>query len=164
LELTFIQKGAQQKPDSNNMGYYKIALNYVEIPLILKRQIYFTKRGKPVNRFDLGFGASIGRMVFSNYYDQTNTLLPTSAGYFNKTDISILGEIDYNISRSVIFCLRYSNSVIPAVKRNAFNYQFITYTINRGNNMVLNFSFKFIFGRKKEEAPTPVKPQSEDDQ
>lgn len=155
LELNYIQKGALQRPDSLNRGYYKIALAYVEIPIIVKRQIYFTVKKKPVNKVDLGIGVSVGRMVQSTVVDSSNTILSTNTNYFNTTDVSILGEVDYNISRRVIFCFRYSNSVIPAIKRTALNPQFITYTFNRGNNMVLNFSFKFVFGGKKAEtAPT----------
>ena len=156
MELTYIQKGATQRPDSNNNGFYRIALDYVEIPIIIKRQVHFTKRQKSINRIDLGIGVSYGRMVYNSFYDQTNTLLTTSANYYNTNDISILAEADYNISRKVIFCFRFSNSIIPAVKRTALNPQFITYTFNRGNNMVLNFSFKFVFGGQKAET-SPIK-------
>ncbi|MGZ4100138.1 MAG: porin family protein, partial [Bacteroidia bacterium] len=63
LELNFIQKGSTQPPDSNNNGYYKIAFSYIEIPVLIKRKIYFTIRKKPVNKIDLETGLSIGRMI-----------------------------------------------------------------------------------------------------
>ncbi len=162
FELTFIQKGALQRPDSANNGYYKIAFDYVEIPLLIKRQVRFTKRQKPVNRVDLGMGFSVGRMVHNTVVDQTNTLLSKNSSNFNYTDVSLLAEADYNISRNVIFCFRWSNSLVPAVKRTTLNPQFITYTFNRGNNMVLNFSFKFVFGGKKAETAPAKEITSED--
>lgn len=150
FEINFIQKGSTQPPDSNNNGYYKIALAYVEVPLIIKRRINFTIRKKPVSKVDLEAGVSFGRMISRSVVGSTNYNLPTPDKYFNKNDISLLVGANYNFSKNVYFCLRYSNSVIPAIKRNTPNINFITYTFNRGNNMVIQFCFKFVFGAAKE--------------
>lgn len=144
FEFNFIQKGSSQPPDSANNGYYKIALSYLEVPVLIRRRINFTMFKKPVSKIDLEGGLSFGRMISRNVTGSTNSSLPTGDLY-NQTDISLLAGVDYNFSKNVYFCLRYSNSVIPAIKRNAPNFNFITYTFNRGNNMVLQFSFKFVF-------------------
>jgi hypothetical protein len=157
LELNFIQKGSQQRPDSMGNGYYKIALSYVEVPLIIRRQIYFTKRQVPVNRIDLEAGVSVGRMVSHYVVNSSNTVFTGYDNLFNSTDVSLLIGADYNISKHIVFCLRYSNSVIPAIKRNTPNVHFITYTFNRGNNMVLQFTFKFVFGGKVPDTTPQVK-------
>lgn len=150
MELNFIQKGSLQRPDSLGNGYYKIALSYVEVPLLIRRQIYFTKRGAPVNRFDFEFGASVGRLVAYSVTNNANTVFTgnETGKYLNFTDVSLLIGADCNISKNIAFCIRYSNSVIPAVKRNTPNIHFITYTWNRGNNQVLQFSIKFVFKGK----------------
>jgi hypothetical protein len=159
LELNFIQKGSMQRPDSMNNGYYKIGFSYVEFPVLLKRHITFKVRQKPVTRIDLEAGASVGRMVSYQIINGTNSVLPPSNNLFNFTDVSLLAGADYNISKSVIFCLRYSNSIIPVIKRNTPNIHFITYTFNKGNNMVLQFSFKFIFkGKTVESIPKDQEP------
>lgn len=154
FEINFIQKGSSQPPDSNNNGYYKIALAYVEVPLLVKRHVTFTLKKKPVNKVDLEAGASIGRMISRTVVGNTNYNIATPDKLFNRTDISILLGADYNFTKNVYFCFRYSNSIIPAIKRNTPNLNFITYTFNRGNNMVFQFSFKFVFGGVKDETST----------
>jgi hypothetical protein len=163
FEINFIQKGSMQPPDSNNMGYYKIALSYIEVPVLIKRRIYFTIRKKPVSKFDLEYGFSAGKLLQHSATGNNNYSLTSSKNAFNPFDISLLAGADYNISKNVYFCFRYSNSVIPAIKRNTPNLNFITYTFNKGNNMVFQFSFKFVFGGKAED-PAPVKVETETEQ
>ncbi len=157
FELNYIQKGSLQPPDSLNNGYFKIALGYVEIPLIIKRQIYFNWKQKRVNKIDIEAGLSYGRMVHNTVISGTNYTIPSAINYFNTNDISVLIGADYNFTKNVYFCFRYSNSLIPAIKKNSANTgtQSIN-TINRGNNLVFQFSFKFVFGAKKGETTTPT--------
>lgn len=163
FEINYIQKGSLQPPDSLNNGYFKIALGYVEIPLIIKRQIYFNWKQKRVNKVDIEAGVSYGRMVSNNVVGGTNYTLSSAANYFNTNDISVLIGADYNFTKNIYFCFRYSNSLIPAIKKNSANtgIQSVN-TINKGNNMVLQFSFKFVFGGKKQETTNaPILPVSE---
>ncbi len=146
FEINYIQKGSMQPPDSLNNGYYKIALGYVEIPVLIKRQIYFNYKKKLVNKIDLEAGASYGRMIHRTVIGNTNYQISNTAPYYNLNDVSILVGADYNFTRNIYFCLRYSNSVIPVIKRNAIMPGFLTYSYNKGNNMVFQFSFKFVFG------------------
>ncbi len=159
LELNYIQKGSLQRPDSLNNGYFKIAFNYVEFPVLLRRRVKFKIRQKPVNRFDLEAGASVGRMVSYRLINSQNTILPPADNLFNYTDVSLLVGADYNISDNFIFCLRYSNSLIPVIKKNTPNLHFITYTYNRGNNMVFQFSFKYILKPKAADTTPKIQDQ-----
>ncbi len=145
FEINYIQKGSTMPPDSLNNGYYKIALDYVEMPFLIKQRVKFNLRKKPVTQLDLEGGVSVGRMIRHNVTGSTNYGIISSDNLFNKTDLSLLFGADYNFSKNFYFCVRYSNSVIPSIKRNAPNLNFITYTFNRGNNMVWQFSFKFLF-------------------
>jgi hypothetical protein len=160
MELNFTQKGSLQPPDSNNNGYYKIAFSYIEIPVLVKRKIRFSIRKKRVERMDFEFGFSYGRIIAASLVGNSNYNLPVSSKYINFNDVSLLAGLDYNFSQNFILCVRYSNSVIPVIRRNAptnFNY---TYTLNRGNNMVFQLSFKVLFGTagkvgKVQEPPPP---------
>lgn len=156
FEINYIQKGSLQPPDSLNNGYFKIALAYVEIPLLIRRQIYFNWKGKKVNKIDLEAGVSYGKMVQRKVIGNTNYILSNTAQYYNTNDVSILVGADYNFSKNILFCFRYSNSVIPVIKRNAIRSGFYTYAYNNGNNLAFQFSFKFIFGAKQKTDTPPA--------
>lgn len=155
FEINYIQKGSMQPPDSLNNGYFKIALAYVEIPLLVRRQIYFNWKGKKLNKIDLEAGISYGKMVQRKVIGNTNYVLSNTAQYYNTNDVSILVGADYNFTKNVLFCFRYSNSVIPAIKRNSIRPGFFTYSYNKGNNLAFQFSFKFLFGAKQKTDTPP---------
>jgi hypothetical protein len=154
FEINFTQKGSMQPPDSLNNGYYKIALGYVEIPVLLRQQIFFNWKGKKINKVDLEFGASYGKMIQRTVIGNTNYQLNNTEKYYNSDDISLLAGIDYNFTNNICFNFRYSNSLIPAVKRSTLVNGLISQTFNRGNNMVFQFGFKFLFTAMKK-ASTP---------
>lgn len=149
FEINYIQKGSMQPPDSLNNGYYKIALSYIEIPLLIRQQIYFNWKGKKINKVDLEFGASYGKMFQRTVIGNTNYQLNNTENYYNSDDISLLAGIDYNFTNNICFNFRYSNSLIPAVKRSKLVNGFISQTFNRGNNMVFQMGFKVLFTTKK---------------
>ena len=157
FEINYIQKGSMQPPDSLNNGYYKIALGYVEIPILIRQQVFFNWKGKRVNKVDLEFGASYGKMLQRTVIGSSNYQLNNTAEYYNTDDISLLAGVDYNFTNNICFNFRYSNSLIPAIKRTAFRPGLVTTrTINRGNNMVFQFGFKFLFSTKRKGSGTPV--------
>lgn len=149
FEINYIQKGSMQPPDSLNNGYYKIALGYIEIPVLIRQQIFFNWKGKRINKVDIELGASYGKMFQRTVYGNTNYQLNNTESYYNTNDISLLAGIDYNFTNNICFNFRYSNSVIPTIKRNALVNGFISQTFNRGNSMVFQFGFKFLFTTKK---------------
>lgn len=158
FEINYIQKGSMQPPDSLNNGYFKLAIDYMEVPMLLKHRIHFNIRKKPINGFDLEGGMSIGRMIRYTMVNETNYLQTVDLSKINKTDVSIFAGIDYNFSSNFYFCLRYGNSVIPTIKRNSVPLFLYRYTFNQGNNMVFQFAFKLIFGstENKEQADQAV--------
>mgnify|MGYP001546522529 CR=1 FL=1 len=157
FEINFTQKGSMQPPDSMNNGYYKISLGYVEIPVMLRQQIFFNWKGNRINKVDLEFGASYGRLMQLNVVGNTNYTLngTTNNQYYNTNDVSILAGLDFNFTKNICFNFRYSNSVIPVIKRTALRTGFVSQTFNRGNNMVFQFGFKFFFGAKQKATPDP---------
>ena len=156
FEINYIQKGSMQPPDSLNNGYYKIALGYIEIPLLIRQQIFFNWKGKKINKVDLEFGASYGKMFQRTVIGNTNYQLNNTENYYNSDDISLLAGIDYNFTNNICFNFRYSNSLIPAVKRSTLVNGLISQTFNRGNNMVFQMGFRFLFTTKKKTGSAPA--------
>ncbi len=162
FEINYIQKGSLQPPDSLNNGYYKIALGYIEIPLIIRQQVFFNWKGKRLNKVDIEFGGSYGKMFQRTVIGNTNYQLNGTQDYYNTNDVSLLAGLYYNFTKNICFNFRYSNSVIPVIKRNALRAGFVSQTFNRGNNMVFQFGFKFLFGTKQKTttpADTPAPTQ-----
>jgi hypothetical protein len=75
---------------------------------------------------------------------------PLDVNTFNKTDLSLLIGLDYNFSAHTALSFRYSNSLIPAVKHDAYPGYFFIYSFNTGNNLVFQMSLKFVFGGSAE--------------
>lgn len=145
FELNYITKGSMQRPDSLNQHYYKLVLNYIEVPLVYRHQLKFVLNKKPRNNFEIEFGASVGRVVkykqLLNNYSQ-----PFNDDQFNHTDVSLLLGFNYHINNHLYAGLRYSNSVIPALKRNNIPYGFYRVAFNNGNNMVFQLGLHYVFG------------------
>ena len=149
MELNYIKKGTLQKPDSMNMNSYKLALDYLEVPLLVRHRIHFQIRQIAIDKFDLEMGASIGRMIRYNWMvDGQNS--PMDPNSFNKTDVSLLLGVNYNFSSNGSLSFRYTNSVIPAIKHDAYPGYIFFNTFNTGNNLVFQMSLKLMFGGNKE--------------
>jgi len=148
LEINLIQKGTLQSPDSNGFGYYRLALNYVEMPLIYKHRIALRISKNPINAFDIIAGISAGQLYHSKIEGDFITVNPDMS-FLNKTDVSIHLGIAYNFSNHFNFCIRYSNSIIPVFKQNivsSFYYPTPFDKFNSRNNMVWHFIFEYTFG------------------
>ena len=146
FEINYAQKGSLQRPDSLNMGYFNLYLNYIEVPVLFKRQIHFMLWKKPMDRICIEGGASVSRLFSFKMRGEDNYDLSISESMFNKTLANVFVGLDFNFTPNFYFCFRYNNSVIPAVKRNALDWQFIRYTYNQGNNQNFQFTFKYVFG------------------
>lgn len=160
FEINYIQKGSSQRPDSLNNGQFRLSLDYIEVPLVFRHRMNIALRQRTVKRFGFEAGISIAQLVrfkeVANNYPQT-----VYASYFNKTEVSLLAGVDCFLTDRLMFSLRYSNSVIPAVKRNGQMPGFYLYTFNQGNNMVFQLAFKFIFGETGNAKSDVVHPQED---
>lgn len=151
FELNVIQKGTLQSADSNGIGYYKLALDYLEIPVIFKRRLNLNFSKRKVNGFDIQAGVSVGK-IFQSTIEGDNIAQNPDMGFLKKTDLSILMGIDYEFSDHFNFCLRYSNSVIRVFKNDYFpigSYYNPLGPFNNGNNLVFHFIFQYTFGIAK---------------
>lgn len=159
MEMNYIKKGTLQKPDSMNNGYYKLALDYVEIPLMLRHHMHFNMGKKIIDRFDWEVGASVGFMVRHTWIAD-GYLANFDDSRINKTDASLFVGLNYNFSSHFYISFRYSNSVIPSVKHDVIPGYLIPYDINTGNNLVFQMSLKFIFGGSAEKESAPAAPSN----
>jgi hypothetical protein len=157
FEINYITKGSMQPPDSLNNGYYKLVLNYLEVPFVFRHKFRFNIAKKPVSHFEMEFGASVGRLVhFDEIVDNySQTFGPEN---FNKTDVSLLLGLNYSLSPHIYFGFRYSNSLIPALKKNSIPSYFYRFTFNNGNNMVMQLGLHFIFGKTASPPPPEAPP------
>ena len=145
VEINYIKKGTMQLPDSNNNGYYKLALDYIEVPFILRHHVKFNMGKMEVKKFDWELGLSVGRLVNSSW-ERGNYLYDIDMSKINTTDVSFLLGLSYSFSSNISLNFRYSNSLIPAVKHDVIPGYLITYYYNTGNNMVFQIALKFTFG------------------
>ncbi|HWY35275.1 MAG TPA: outer membrane beta-barrel protein, partial [Nitrosopumilaceae archaeon] len=106
FEINYITKGSMTPPDSFNNGYFKIILSYVEVPIIVKHHIKFNVKKKPMEKFDLEGGLSVGRLVNHDVIGAANYSIADFTNAFNTTDVSLVGGIDYNFSKNVYLCIR----------------------------------------------------------
>jgi len=155
FEINYITKGSSQLPDSANNGAYKLTLNYVEVPIVFRHQLGFNVNKKSMSKFEIEFGASAGALV---HYGETVNNYAQTFGKENvhKVDLSILLGFNYVLSQHIYFGFRYSNSVIPALRRNSIPTYFLRFAFNNGNNMVGQLGIHFIFGKMDTENVPPA--------
>ncbi|HXC07262.1 MAG TPA: porin family protein [Bacteroidia bacterium] len=149
MEINYIMKGSSQQPDSANNGYYKLALNYLEVPILIRHTLRMNIRRKPVDKLEVEYGASFARLIGYSFVGQDNYQQQVDLSKLNSTDVSALIGLNYCFTPHIYFTLRYSNSVIPSVKHNAINPDFIRYEWNNGNNQVILFGAHYVFGKDK---------------
>ncbi len=156
IEINYITKGAQQDPDTANNGYFKLALNYIEVPIVWKHTLHMNVRRKPMDRLESIFGVSAARLVGKSY-DEGGYGLAINNSTINTTDVSIFGGIAFNFTPHISFTIRYSNSVIPAINHNEPPAYLLRYTWNNGNNQVILMAVQYVFGQARPaKTKTPV--------
>ena len=154
MELAYIQKGTYQPPQSDSMGNnisYKIALNYIDVSLLLKHKIKFNMNKEKVSKFGIEEGITFGTLV-NDRYTLNGSDLPIPNGTYNKTDLSLLLGINYDITSNFFLSLRYSNSIVHAISHTSNYFNFYPFaTFNKGNNLVFQLTLGYVFNKKKKD-------------
>ena len=135
IELLYVQKGSVKNinPDKNDNIYYRLKLNYVEVPLVYKY--------KAGDKWTFDVGASYGRLIHSSEEDENGEF--PSVVPFKKNELSINGGLNYLLFGNVIMNWRISQSVLPVRPHSSG----ATFRLNRGQyNTVLMFLLKYEFG------------------
>ena len=102
LEIKYIQKGSKKKPRNNDPTYYKLKLDYFDIPVIMQ----YHYKNKII--FETGIAVSY---LTKAQEDNDGYGLVDADPPFNKFEISALAGANYNITERLIFNLRVSYSM-----------------------------------------------------
>lgn len=133
VELVYIQKGSQSAVSQLDNSYYRMRLNYLEVPVSI--QWKFKK--------DLAFFAGLGyaRLLKSEESDQLGVIYYTPE--FRKYEVSWHAGLLYNFSDNWFVDARYSASVTPIRPyHNSYNYNFF----DKGQyNSVIEFTMNYRF-------------------
>jgi hypothetical protein len=149
FEITYIQKGSTQHPDSsNNYVFKRLRFDYVEVPLMLRHNIKFNINKKPVDRFYFEIGPSYGRIVKININDNGSVF---TAGNFRKNEIAINVGVGCAFAKNLYFNVRYSNSILPVLIHPEQLNSFFWYTFNKGDNVGFAFTLRYLFDSEKKE-------------
>jgi len=145
MEMAYSQKGSTLQPSTDNdNNYYLLRLNYIDIALAVRYRLHFLTNKQPTTKFDIIAGAALGKLIFSSYTVKS-IVTPVD---LNNTDISLFVGLVCNFSQNVCLDFRYYNSLMPSVKRDAYNSQYLYYgSWNRGDNLVFQLTLKFTFGK-----------------
>ncbi len=162
MELQYINKGSRKPPKQNNgFTYYKIVLNYVEVPLLVK---YRHKK------FNFETGLSYAQLIRQREFDLSGELIPREyqGGNFKKYDVLFNAGAGYFFTEKFSLNVRYSYSVLPVRNYVVINDpRFGFFGINSIGffggtyNAALVYSLRYQFGetQKKEEPPKEEKPK-----
>ncbi|MBK6984886.1 MAG: PorT family protein [Bacteroidetes bacterium] len=145
LSFLFIQKGARknQNLEKNDLNYYYLNLNYVEVPIL----VTYTQK-----KFLFDIGVSAAYLI--NYYEASEAGNFTGMFPFQKYDFSVKVGLGLNISPKWFVNFRSSNSFITTrpnrVKQAIYYNNIIARTFNKGYyNNILEFTLGYRIKTKK---------------
>jgi hypothetical protein len=136
IEFQYINKGSKELVDSEvYVQGYRFFLNYIEIPISLKRKIY--------NKTFLETGFSVGYLL--NWGEEINGYNEMGSEV-NNLDYNIHVGIDYKLTKKLYLNTRLANSIFP-IRKHASEQ---TYRWNRGQyNTSLSFILYYYIGASK---------------
>lgn len=131
MELYYIRKGAGKKPDETNATYYKVKLNYIELPVV-----FFYEAS---DRLIFEGGLAYGVLATGTEDMGAGDIIPEDYP-FDKNDYSGLLGVGYRLGNNVIVDIRYSHSLLP-IRNHPGNK---TWLLNRGQyNNCLTFTLRY---------------------
>ena len=152
IGFNFSQKGAKHNPVPNkgDFSYYRVSLNYVDIPLLLKYHL------NPV--YFVTLGPSVGYLI--SYSENKNYVDYTGMYPFNKFDTGFNLGLGRKMLKDKFFVeVRSSNSFLPIrnygpIANQIYYPNIIAKFFNKGlynNVLTLMFSYKIDYKKKSEE-------------
>ena len=131
MELEYIQKGSRKVPDSTDVTFYLLRINYVEIPLLYKYDL--------TKKITFEAGPSLGYLI--GKYEEVNGEELTNP--FKKWDFQLAVGGYYNLTKHLKFNVRYTNTLFFPVRNGASG---TTYWLRKGQyNEVLSFLLHYQF-------------------
>ena len=140
FELNYTQKGSRDPvgSDSINLNFYRIALDYMEIPLL------FQYRNK---KFLYEVGPSLGVLVRSVEEDANGILEGQQENFdFHATEIAYHLGVSYQLMDQLSAGARYSRSLLPVSDKTEFLTRFATFG-GGSYNIVIGLSLRYTFSK-----------------
>lgn len=139
MDILYLQKGSKKNanPDKGDYIFYKLRLNYIEVPLLIQ--------WKYSNRFTFEAGPTFGALLSSQEEDEFGIF---QGKPFKKYEIGICGGMNAEIVKQLSFNVRLESSILPVRD----NVSGVSYRLNTGQfNAALIFSLRYLFGSKTSE-------------
>ncbi|HPF00226.1 MAG TPA: porin family protein [Bacteroidales bacterium] len=136
MEMLFVQKGSRRNPTKdNNLTKYVMRLNYIEVPVLFRRQLK--------SNFGFETGLSFGILLDNeNREFDINGAIPARPD-FEKYELAAHLGFRYFFNEKQSINLRYSNSVLPI--RKAPGISTYNYFIRGQYNMLLGLTYEHWF-------------------
>jgi hypothetical protein len=156
FEITYIQKGSRKIPhvDKGDFADYKLKLNYIEVPLMLKydfsdrysMRLMPDSTGTSRMKFAVFGGFAFGTLINFAEWDAFGSI--NGGTSFQKIDIPIILGLSYSLSKHIGFDIRTQYSLLPIRKGNTSSYyQNWTYQFFKpgyyNNLIIFSLNYKF---------------------
>jgi opacity protein-like surface antigen len=107
FEMRYIQKGsyAKEVQDGATTGFYRMRLNYFEIPVLLGYRL-----GNSINALA---GLSLGYLAKAVEMNQYGPYPPEDIQKFQKVEFAGIAGVEYNYSEHWAFYALYTYSILP---------------------------------------------------
>ena len=132
FQMGFIQKGSidPHRPDKGDFSYYRIALQYIEVPLLFRRK---------QNKFTYGFGPSVGVLI-SSVEEDLNGEVNLPLNEFKSTEVAMNADLIYDLTPRFQTNVRYTHSMLPISNRSILTRWGL---IGGSYSMSLNFAMRY---------------------
>lgn len=131
FQMGFIQKGSinPYRPDKGDFSYYRIALQYIEVPLL------FRLKDK---KFTYGFGPSVGVLI-SSVEEDLNGEVNLPFHNVKPTEVALNADLLYDLTPRLQTNVRYTHSILPISNEAIFTRWGL---VGGSYSMSLNFAIR----------------------
>lgn len=134
MEILYTPKGSRSRPDSLNQNYYKLSLQYIEIPLSLNFNY---------DKFQFDFGPYVGLLIRQREFFSPGLAFTVSPPY-NPVDLGGHIGCRYMLGEKWFAHARYSQSILPIRNAPKDNQVSGTYK-TQGTNFDLRIMLGILF-------------------
>jgi hypothetical protein len=139
FQIVYIQKGSKKPFDVQTGDYYKLSLNYIEVPLLFR---YINSK-----KVSFEAGPAIGKLLSSKEEDEYGELIDPKP--FKPYELSLMIGMSYMLFTNFYLNMQGSNSILE-IRTPPVESSYYDNLNKRQYNSVLMFTFKYVFSKKAE--------------